>query len=94
MIIDAHAHYHPRRYNEALNRMGINGRPMEPHPDTDDAEHIEKRLEMMEAAGVGLQVLSPAAGRARGGWPGAALTARCESDLEPCRSRHRKNKPQ
>ena len=64
MIIDAHAHYHPRRFVEALQRMGVNRSPMAPHPDTDDAEHIEKRLEMMEAAGVGLQVLSPAAGRA------------------------------
>jgi len=34
------------------------------HPDTDDAEHIQQRLEMMQQAGVGLQVLSPAAGRA------------------------------
>ena len=64
MIVDAHAHYHPRRYNQALERMGISGRPMEPHPDTDDKEHVERRLEMMEDAGVSLQVLSPAAGRA------------------------------
>jgi predicted TIM-barrel fold metal-dependent hydrolase len=64
MIIDAHAHYHPKRFVEALQRMGVNQGPMAPHPDTDDAAHIEKRLEMMEAAGVGLQVLSPAAGRA------------------------------
>ena len=63
-IIDAHAHYHPRRFVEALQRMGVNQGPMAPHPDTDQAEHIEKRLEMMEAAGVGLQVLSPAAARA------------------------------
>ncbi|HTE83108.1 MAG TPA: amidohydrolase family protein [Dehalococcoidia bacterium] len=67
MIIDVHAHYHPRRYNEAL--AGITGRPaagfaMAPHPDTDDEDHIQKRLEMMAEAGVGMQVLSPAAGRA------------------------------
>ena len=37
---------------------------MASHPDTDDEEHIQKRLEMMEQAGVGMQVLSPAAGRA------------------------------
>ena len=24
MIIDAHAHYHPRRFVEALQRMGVN----------------------------------------------------------------------
>jgi predicted TIM-barrel fold metal-dependent hydrolase len=64
MIVDAHAHYHPARYSEALSRMGINGRPFAPHPDTDSQEHVEKRLEMMEDAGVSLQVLSPAAGRA------------------------------
>jgi predicted TIM-barrel fold metal-dependent hydrolase len=64
MITDAHAHYHPRRFVEALQRMGVTQGSMAPHPDTDDAEHIEKRLEMMAAAGVGLQVLSPAAGRA------------------------------
>jgi predicted TIM-barrel fold metal-dependent hydrolase len=64
MIIDVHGHYHPRRFNAALDAMGINGRPMEPHPDTDDPEHIEKRLQLMEEAGVGMQVLSPAAGRA------------------------------
>src|SRR4051794_3810118 len=64
MIIDAHAHYHPRRYHEALAAMGNNNGPMAPHPDTDDPEHIEKRLEFMADAGVGLQVLSPAAARA------------------------------
>jgi predicted TIM-barrel fold metal-dependent hydrolase len=67
MIIDVHAHYHPRPYNEAL--AGITGRPadsfaMAPHPDTDDEDHIQKRLQMMSEANVGLQVLSPAAGRA------------------------------
>lgn len=67
MIVDAHAHYHPRSYHEALRQMPgwgqdtgrfLGGR----HPDTDDDEHIQARLEMMDAAGVGLQVLSPAAG--------------------------------
>jgi len=67
MIIDVHAHYHPRAYNEALAR--ITGRPaggfaMAPHPDTDDPGHVERRLEMMDEASVGLQVISPAAGRA------------------------------
>jgi predicted TIM-barrel fold metal-dependent hydrolase len=67
MIVDVHAHYHPRAYNEALARM--TGRPaagfaMAPHPDTDDAGEVERRLEMMADAGVGLQVISPAAGRA------------------------------
>ena len=67
MIVDVHAHYHPRPYNQALERAGVvraGGGSMAGHPDTDDEEHIQKRLEMMEEAGVGLQVLSPAAGRA------------------------------
>ena len=67
MIVDVHAHYHPRPYIEALERAGVvrAGRGgMAGHPDTDDEEHIQKRLEMMEQAGVGMQVLSPAAGRA------------------------------
>ena len=67
MIVDAHAHYHPRAYNEALDRIA--GRPLGGfaggvHPDTDDEAHIERRLQMMQEAGVGMQVLSPAAGRA------------------------------
>ena len=33
-------------------------------PVSDDADHLRARLEMMDAAGVGLQVLSPAAGYA------------------------------
>src|SRR5437867_9465601 len=67
MIVDVHAHYHPRAYNEALARAGVvpvGGGGMAGHPDTDDAEHIQQRLEMMQQAGVGMQVLSPAAGRA------------------------------
>lgn len=67
MIIDIHAHYHPRAFDEALARLY--GR--EPrraggpgHPDTDDEAHIAERLRMMDEAGVGVQVLSPAAGRA------------------------------
>lgn len=67
MIIDVHAHYHPRAYNAALDRIA--GRPLGGfaggvHPDTDDEAHIERRLQMMADAGVGMQVLSPAAGRA------------------------------
>jgi predicted TIM-barrel fold metal-dependent hydrolase len=67
MIVDAHAHYHPRDYNAALDRIA--GRPLGGfaggvHPDTDDEAHIEQRLRMMDDAGVCVQVLSPAAGRA------------------------------
>lgn len=68
MIVDVHAHLHPRAYNQALDRIA--GRTGDPgfaggaHPDTDDEAHIQTRLQMMQDAGVGLQVLSPAAGRA------------------------------
>ena len=66
MIIDLHAHYHPRSYQAALQAMPgwggggnfANGR----HPDTDEPAHVAKRIEMMDEAGVGLQVLSTAAG--------------------------------
>ena len=62
-IVDIHAHHHPDAYTAALAPL----RPTAPprifgsHPDTDDEAHIQARLAMMDAAGVGLQVLSPAA---------------------------------
>ena len=66
MIVDVHAHYHPRRFQAALEQMpgwsrggGFSGGTS---PVTDDAEHLRTRLEMMDAANVGVQVLSPAAG--------------------------------
>lgn len=67
MIVDVHAHYHPRAYTELLARfpgasLGQFGGV--PEPDTDDEAHIAARLAMMAQAGVGLQVLSPAGGRA------------------------------
>ena len=67
MIIDVHAHYHPHAYDAALDHLA--GRSLGAflggvHPDGDDEAQIAKRLKMMEAAGVGMQVLSPAAGRA------------------------------
>ena len=62
MIIDVHAHYHPKAYTDALARMPeVRGGPLTRHAETDDPGHLQARLEMMEAAGVGLQVLSPAA---------------------------------
>ena len=67
MIVDVHAHYHPRAYTALLSRfpgstVGQFGGV--PEPDTDDEAHIAARLAMMAQAGVGLQVLSPAGGRA------------------------------
>lgn len=65
MIVDVHAHYHPHAYNEAVSKLyGRTVRGFDPHPDTDDEAHIEARLRLMEEAGVRMQVLSPAAGRA------------------------------
>jgi predicted TIM-barrel fold metal-dependent hydrolase len=66
MIVDVHAHYHPRAYHQALTRLagfgGGSGFAAGSQPVSDDQPHIQARLEMMDAAGVGLQVLSPAAG--------------------------------
>jgi 6-methylsalicylate decarboxylase len=67
MIVDAHAHYHPRAYTAAL--AAATGRPagsfaMSADVDTDDDAHIRRRLEMMDEAGVKVQVLTPAGGRA------------------------------
>jgi predicted TIM-barrel fold metal-dependent hydrolase len=68
MIIDVHAHLHPRAVNQMLDRIA--GRTNDPgfgggvHPDTDDEAHVQRRLEMMQDADVSMQVLSPAAGRA------------------------------
>ena len=69
MIIDIHAHYHPRAYNSAISSFAENGGVANPggmgrHPDTDDEADIARRLEMMADAGVSMQVLSPAARRA------------------------------
>lgn len=66
MIIDPHAHYHPRAYNEALAALpGVRrGGAFPGHPDTDEEADIQRRLELMDEAGVGMQVLSPAANRA------------------------------
>ncbi len=66
MIVDLHAHYHPRVYEEALGRLpertGGGGFAGGRAPVTDDEAHVRTRLEMMDDADVGVQVLSPAAG--------------------------------
>lgn len=69
MVIDIHAHYHPRAYNRAVSSFAENGgRPndggMGTHPDTDDEVHLQTRMAQMAEAGVTMQVLSPAARRA------------------------------
>jgi predicted TIM-barrel fold metal-dependent hydrolase len=65
-IVDIHAHHHSDAYTAALAPLypGLPPRFYGAHPDTDDEEHVAARLAMMDAAGVSLQVLSPAALRA------------------------------
>src|SRR5215813_7559512 len=81
MIVDVHARYHPARFNEALQRLGYPARFG--GPVTDTAEHMKQRLDMMDSAGVGLQVLSPAAGHAPYGTDEALAVeaARISNDL-------------
>jgi predicted TIM-barrel fold metal-dependent hydrolase len=67
MIVDVHAHYHPRAFQQALARLperaaGGRGFAGGTHPVTDDEAHVAARLQMMDEAAVGMQVLSPAAG--------------------------------
>src|SRR5437762_11503188 len=67
MIVDIHAHYFPKAYNDILLRIGgrslpeaaraITARPMR----NDDPSAIPTRLQQMDDAGVQMQILSPAA---------------------------------
>src|SRR5881628_3772282 len=67
MIVDIHAHYFPKAYNDLLLRIGGRSLPEAARPSTarpmrnDDAAGIPTRLEQMQEADVQLQVLSPAA---------------------------------
>ena len=66
MIIDVHAHHHPRAFTEALAPLypGVPSGIYGAFPETDDEAHVEARLALMDEAGVGVQVLSPASMRA------------------------------
>ena len=67
MIVDIHAHYFPKEYNDLLLRIGGRSLPEAARPTTarpmrnDDLDGIATRLQRMEEAEVELQVLSPAA---------------------------------
>ena len=67
MIVDIHAHYFPKAYNETLLRIGGRSLPESARALTarplrhDDPADLPKRLAQMDDADVQLQVLSPAA---------------------------------
>jgi len=67
MIIDVHAHYFPKAYNDLLLRIGGRSLPEAARPRTarpmreDDLSGIPARLQQMDEATVQMQVLSPAA---------------------------------
>jgi 6-methylsalicylate decarboxylase len=58
-IIDVHCHYYPRRYTELMTRLQGPNQPRFKHPTTDQPDQVQARLEMMDAAGVRMQVLCP-----------------------------------
>ena len=58
-MIDVHCHYYPERYTQLMTRLSGPHQPRFRHPTTDAAEHITARLELMDLAGVRMQVLCP-----------------------------------
>jgi 6-methylsalicylate decarboxylase len=67
MIVDIHAHYFPKTYNDLLLSIGGRSLPEAARPGTarpmrhDDLASLETRLQQMDEAEVRLQILSPAA---------------------------------
>jgi 6-methylsalicylate decarboxylase len=58
-IIDVHCHFYPQRYTELMTRLNGPNQPRFKYPTTDEPDQIKGRLELMDAAGVQLQVLCP-----------------------------------
>ena len=58
MITDVHAHYQPRALNAFMGRFGRE--TVVPRvPWTDQGEHLDERMRLMEEARVRMQILSP-----------------------------------
>ena len=61
MLVDVHAHYYPARYTALLAGANAKSRAgARTRPDSDKQQDVDARLGMMDAAGVQMQVLSPA----------------------------------
>jgi hypothetical protein len=81
MICDVHAHYIPQKFGDFMgDRWGPRVGPkvqvkegIAMHPVSDSATDITGRLELMDAAGVEKQVLSPHRPRREGMRAGAAF---------------------
>jgi predicted TIM-barrel fold metal-dependent hydrolase len=65
MICDVHAHYIPKQFSDFMGErftpaVGVpNPAGIARHPVSDSATDIQGRLELMDAAGVEIQILSP-----------------------------------
>lgn len=84
LCFDLQAHYFPTRYLDELERLGkrdVGESRMQPHA-TDSAEDLAERFALMDAAGVDVQVLSPAGQQPYfSSEPDAAEAARVCNDL-------------
>ena len=58
-MIDVHCHYYPERYTALMSRLSGPQQPRFRHPTTDEPDQIEARLQLMDMAGVQVQVLCP-----------------------------------